>query len=313
MIDLVYNDLSAQPFCASYQNTLERIRVLLHTIGCARDFGLSGSLRVRSDFHESLVDIDYTINNWIGDHRTPRDERALLLQLTTKSPLLPDERPQVDEEIDIYVGASNSEAYRAAYLLDFPLLSFCHSEWDVPALHSKLARLLENDAIEESDIEIPNIAQASHFEANRDWIIERSKRSIQKMSELWERRAELFPNLQFSVSVEAQLLSINGSDEHFHQVIKRLFELQAYFMRWEKGPFAPGELSRCSPTSAVTLDRYRTNYTHRFSGDQAILCDWHVYLTPGAWRIYFSANGQTREGFIGHIGPKLPDVTYGTN
>ena len=133
------------------------------------------------------------------------------------------------------------------------------------------------------------------------------------MQQLWGERVALFPNLVFCAGVEAQLVAVHYSDPHFRQIITKLLELQSYFEDWRAGGFDPKAMTKCNPTSRQTLEHreYGSSYIFLNPAGGSVVCGWHLYLTPGAWRIYFAPDATSRRGIVAHVGVKLPGVRYG--
>jgi hypothetical protein len=99
----------------------------------------------------------------------------------------------------------------------------------------------------------------------------------------------------------------------FRQIVKRLFELQAYCSKWHKGAFAPDRLPfKATVESESTLQKYKKERTFICQDRDEITFTWHGRMTPEAWRIYFDPSIGPGMMQIGYIGPKLPTVNYPT-
>ena len=62
----------------------------------------------------------------------------------------------------------------------------------------------------------------------------------------------------------------------------------------------------------MTLQQYGAQHTFQCPDGKPRVFSWHVPMTPGAWRLFFYPDGRKRKAFIGHIGSKLPNVSYAT-
>ncbi|NER01036.1 MAG: hypothetical protein F6K30_30825, partial [Cyanothece sp. SIO2G6] len=128
MIDLdpVFNDLSCQPLAVDKYEASQRMESLVTVLVEAPDNGLGSSLRINDSFHILEIAKEYTMTDWFFDSELPKEARDFLVQLSTKSPLLAEQKDEVilDAELcEVRVGDFPSEAFRAAYLVKTPLVS----------------------------------------------------------------------------------------------------------------------------------------------------------------------------------------------
>lgn len=314
MLDLVFNELSTKPVAENDHNANTRLRGLVRTLAAAAEFGLGGSLRVPETFSQLDIAEGYTIYDWTNARSVPHDERLYVLQLATKTPYLvaaPDAAVERAESVEVTVNDNSAECYRAAILLDVPLVSLCHGDWDTVQLPCVLLTLHDSGDLPSEDCKALNVSRDAHLKFHEKWIRRRISRSVVDMHYLWEHRTDLFPHLELCESIREQLYSVRPSDPHFQQILSKLFELEEYFSRWRTGGFDARQFSKCNPASPETLARYGRDYTFISSTGEQVVCGWHLYLTPSAWRMYFYPHGVRRAGIVGHIGTKLPDVTYG--
>lgn len=167
----------------------------------------------------------------------------------------------------------------------------------------------EIDDLLSEDITVNHASTLTNLKDHEDWFLKDRMIDIVDSSELWSKREKLFSKLEFCDSVYDWLKKCDYGNPLFHQIINRLVELNYYFDAWNEGPFDPEAIpSKCSPESKVTLEQFEKDHTFISSNGDKNLYSWHVRVTPGAWRIFFLADEQTRKGKIGYIGPKLPTV-----
>jgi hypothetical protein len=160
-------------------------------------------------------------------------------------------------------------------------------------------------------VRLPNIAAIAHLDLHAEWILDRRRRGIASVQDLWERRAELLPHLEFCPCVQDPLLVSPANHPRFRQIVNKLFVLEAYFAGWREGGFDPNAFPKCNPASPETLARYPNDYRFVKADGLEATASWHLYLTPGKGRLYFEADGENRRCSVCHVGDKLPDVTYG--
>jgi hypothetical protein len=314
MLEPVFNDLSAAQPAADLAAAIDRMSRLIRLLRDAPDHGLDPGLRIPQTFHSFQLGPNYRVFDWLYDTRVSREQTLFLLTLVTRSPYL-DQAPEEIQDrallVDLRIEELASDALRAAYLLEVPLISFLEVPWDHPFVNCECEELIDDAVTPARPIQLRNISEPDHFPVHADWIRERRKRSIESAGDLWNRRDSLFPHLEFCPSVEAQLIELRPSEPRFQQVLNKLFDLEGYFSGWGAGAFDPDAFPKCNPASPETLERYSEDYIHVTSDSRKVVASWHLYLTPGKGRLYFAADGANRRGIICHVGDKLPDATYG--
>ena len=315
-LDPVFNDHSI--YASETEQTAARALMinLIRVLRDAPDKGLGSALRVPTNFHALELATNYAVYNWIDDPQTPHDEMAFVLRLATMAPFLAGTPDLIQERFlsfDVQVNGQRADCFAAAVLLDLPLVSFCQKVWTDADIAASASVLDEMANATDEEVTIRNISETEHYSAHSDWIRDRRAKNIQDAAELWQHRLDLFPNLSFCKEVQDQLLGISSSDPHFRTIINRLFDLQQYFEGWITGPFDRTAFPKCNPTSSQTLSHrdYGPRYVFTTPSDEKVICGWHLYLTPGPWRLHFSPEPNSRKGIIGHIGIKLPSVTDG--
>ncbi len=130
--------------------------------------------------------------------------------------------------------------------------------------------------------------------------------------ELWNRREELFPNLEFCDAVSKQLQNIRTRQLELQPVVKTLFELQNCCKNWNTGFFSvEGYLLEESGESEATVNKYSKERTFRCPDGQERVFERHVKLRLCNWRIHFFAE-KPGKVIIGYVGRHLPTVKYRT-
>lgn len=314
MLEPVFNDLSAEPLAINLAAAFERMSRLIGILRAAPDHGLDLGFRIPQTFHHLLLCPEYRIWNWLHDERVPREQTLFLLTLATRSPYL-DESPDAIMDrallVDVRINGRASEALRAGYLLEAPLLSFLETPWDNAFIDCECVELVKDTLTLPHPLRLPNLSDVSHFGIHADWIRDRRRRSVSSMRDLWNHRGMLFRHLDFCPSVEGQLMILQPNEPRFQQVVNKLFHLEDYFAGWSSGAFDPTAFARCHPASTETLQRYPEDYRYVTADGQEVVASWHLYFTPGKGRLYFAADDTNRRGIVCHGGDKLPDTTYG--
>jgi len=314
MLEPIFNDLSAETLGVDVYGAHAVMTEFVEVLRAAPERGLDPGLRIPQHFHELPLGPEFRIRDWLYDTRVPRDQARFLLTLATRSPYL-DQTPEEIQErallVDLRAGGNESDALRAAYLLQAPLVSLRQTPWDVPLIDCDCQELIDDVLTPQHAIQLPNVAQVSHFAIHEGWIRWRKQRSVTSGNDLWERRGSLFPHLSFCPSVEGQVNGIRPNAPRFQQAVDKIFDLEAYFAGWTSGAFDPDAFPKCNLVSPATLARYPADYRFSTVEGNEVIASWHLYLTPGKGRLYFEADGASRKGIVCHVGDKLPDTTYG--
>ncbi|XXT25493.1 hypothetical protein WME94_28585 [Sorangium sp. So ce429] len=180
-----------------------------------------------------------------------------------------------------------------------------HERWRRTQLDVEVELLDENEALVRRPDVVRHLSAAQHVEAHRAWLKERQLRTVRDGRDMWDRRAELFPRLDLCREVERQLGELDVGSAQLHQVMRRLTELDASFASWDGRPIHPEfTRSKCTPETPQTLKEEAAAHTATCSDGRAHLFSWHVRFTPGAGRIFFDGDVDTRRGIIGYIGVK---------
>jgi hypothetical protein len=150
-----------------------------------------------------------------------------------------------------------------------------------------------------------------HMAEHAGWIQRRTAISIRSGSDIWDRRGELFPHLQFCASVGEQLAAVLSGDLKLGQIMKKLHLLEVFCQDWSTGAFNDATIPcKVTPESPETLARYGQKRTFRCPDGRDVVFNWHVRLTPEAWRIHFDPMEGEKLLIIGYIGPHLPTVKF---
>lgn len=314
MLELVFNGRSLKvPSPHRYAARCLMSR-LVEVLRVAPNHGFGKGIRTSEAFPTLELAPNYTLQSWTVDREVNRDERMFVLYLATRSPFLIGAAPEIQERehlVEVVLGDDSALEWGAAFLLDLPLVSVCQGPWEAAELNAICRSLDSTESVVTESCVLRNVSKPVHFLEHENWIAERKIRSLDCLEDLWNRRDELFPHLVFCQEVKDQLFSIQRGDAHFQSLIERLFQLQKYFGNWESGSFEKSAFAKCNPTSNATRETYGRRYYFTCPDGMKVFCGWHLYLTPGAWRIYFHPDADKRRCIIGHIGAKLPSVLYG--
>ena len=174
----------------------------------------------------------------------------------------------------------------------------------------QVTELDENEELTDYSEKIVHASQSSHVKQHTQWIKNRIENKLFHREVdgqiLWERRQEFFPSLVFCKQVGQQLQTLNTGNPILQQIKKRLLELEKYCQTWQTGTFNPNLLpSKKTLESDSRIQQFRQQLTIKCPDGKKRLFSWHLRMTPGAWRLYFSEELGPGKIIIGYIGLKL--------
>jgi hypothetical protein len=315
-MELILNDLSSKKPAGDIFIGRELMNNFILVCKTAIKNGAERSLRTTENFYNELIAPDYYIGNWLNDPHVDKEYQRYLRSLSHKAPYinseLENELYQRQLNTDFIFDGEQGNGLGAAYLLDGLAVSIkSEDRWHA----SKLYLVMEyiEDEIEDiitEEILVNHASDHSHLEEHLEWFHTQKLNRIIDGKELWNRRDSLFPHLIFCERVERQLRDLHFGNPIFRQTLKRLMELNLYFSTW-KGLFEPDYFPfKVTPESKETLTRYEMEHTFQLPNGEFKLFSWHARMTPGPWRLFFIPDEEYNKGIIGHIGLKLPNVTY---
>lgn len=316
-IQLFLNELSQEPPAEDIASGRKRMSEFLRTVSRVREIVHAARVVLRTvDVIDSvLLAPGYPVASWRRDASQP--ERMKLLQLAVQVPLIERGRDP-DKIVDNSLRAECRHEGRAALgigaavMSDGLSVSFLSAPyWDTAVLKIELDEVDERSEIHTSQVDARHAAKTVHVDQHESWLRELERLSIKDGQDLWDRRGDLFPALEFCKEVRTQLWKFLGGDLALGPVVLRLVQLQKFFESWDGSPIGPDSLpSKCSPESRVTLQQYDQEHTFTPPHGPARLFSWHVRFTPGAGRIFFDGDPERKKGIVGYIGKtKLPNVS----
>jgi hypothetical protein len=146
----------------------------------------------------------------------------------------------------------------------------------------------------------------SRVQEHEKWIRDRLKIEVYNGLDLWNRKEELFPSLEFCENVNKQLQEIGNGEPILKQIIKRLLELEEYCKSWTAGSFNSDTIPcKVSPESNSRLKQFKEELTFKCPDGIKRIFSLHVRMTPGAWRLHFFTELGPGKIIIGYIGLKI--------
>ena len=315
-LDMILNELSLQTPAPNISVARKWMSGFVQTILCIKSqAGRQASLRTQYNFHSTLLASDYPLQRWLNDSEVDREEQRFIKTLATKSPFSQDIVNLEVQEIESNLAACEFRyqgniaiGLGIAFTLDTIAVSLLSDNcWDCSHLN---VDVISADVDDESLSVVRHTSRREHLHAHIGWIKTIIQDNLIDGAALWNKRSELFPNLQFCDSVKKQLENLRIGDSMLPPIRKKLFELQNYSETWLVGGFN-AELIGCkaTPESEATLKKYLQERTFLCPDGQNRIFSWHVRLTPLPWRIHFYPEHQSQI-IIGYIGSHLPTAKF---
>ena len=180
------------------------------------------------------------------------------------------------------------------------------AQWDCSLIELEVTLI---DDEEELVPTIENVIHAScrnHIQKHEQWISDRIKIEVYNGSDIWNQKEELFPSLEFCSNVSKQLQNIGNGEQILKQIIKRLRELEDYCKSWQDGSFDLSKIpTKITPESDSRKKELKEKLTFQCPDGNKQLFSYHARMTPGAWRLHFYPEEQSRKIIIGYIGVKI--------
>ncbi|GJD21948.1 hypothetical protein RIVM261_069040 [Rivularia sp. IAM M-261] len=315
-LEMVLNELSLLTPAADIPSARRLMSELISTLRQATTSGVNRVLRTQNDINIIEIAPNYPIASWRNDNEVSREERSYFRTLTAKAPVWVDAIEDIKNNFDL------SDVYyqeMQAIGLGFALVSNCiavsllsNDCWDASYLQVKFSYMDEDGDIISESVDIIHASRRQHIQNHINWIQERIRRAIYNGLELWDRREEFFPNLDFCDSVARQLQSILNGQLELQAVVDTLFTIQECCSTWQTGAFSLKNYSLDeSGESESTLNQYARERTFTCPDGQRRLFERHVKLRFCNWRIHFFAE-KPGKVIIGYVGRHLPTVKYRT-
>ncbi|TVP65473.1 MAG: hypothetical protein EA343_03255 [Nodularia sp. (in: Bacteria)] len=327
--DLILNELSLRNPAPNEQEAQQRMSELIKTIQAVKAQGVKVILRTKEDFYTTILAPNYPLRRWLNDKNINQIERQYIKILATTSPFSTDivnsEVQDIENNASLFEFRHQGEmaiGLGIAYVLETIAISLLSEEcWDCNRLEIEFISLDEDKEIVHELVKIFHVSRSTHVQEHANLIQkiqEHIYRQVSNGVEMWNRREELFPNLEFCHAVRRQLEDIRTGQLELQPVLKKLFELQKCCENWNNGSFnTEGYPLEESGESQPTLEKYFKERTFLCPDGKERLFERHIKLRVCNWRIHFFPEQpvfpeQSGTVIIGYIGRHLPTVKYRT-
>lgn len=261
----------------------------------------AGQIYVLKDFDMELA--SYSVKKWLNT--IDRDDRRRFLSFWNKRiEYNPDDECEFQYHEQAMLGA-----LEAIINDNFVISLGLSEEWKQEVLEGTFYSLKTDT---QDTVQILNVCNREQLARESILAVLERCRSIEiyTYEELWNRRKEFFPHLEFCPSVEKDLLGLERS--YIRQIIKKFVELDDYCAKYAGLPFDPRNLSRTTPETDATLEKYQKEHTFTDMDGNSHLASWHMRFTGIPGRIFMIPDYDTDKILICYVGKKLPNVSYPT-
>lgn len=186
-------------------------------------------------------------------------------------------------------------------------ISFTSINWTQQKYTVSITTLDDNAEEETFESQTRHACNVSQCIAHQPSLQEQKFYQLQTGNELWIRRKELFPNLDFCTNVKGQMKALRNDTPELTQVIIKLCELQRVAANSKPGKNIQKSdfTSKVTPESETRKNVLSDKLTFLCPDGQKHLCEWHARYTPGAGRIHFYPAGKEKVFYIAYIGSKI--------
>lgn len=320
-LDLVFNELSVKALAPDKEIAKQWMFQLIQTIRSFTAQGVKVNIRSQVSFYHIMLAPNYSISQWCKE--ASEKERRFIKTLSKKTPLSQDLL-----NIDIQEIENNQGLLEFRYkdqvalglgvaspaLLDTIAISFISNEcWNLSLLEIQSLEYSEEEKEVIENLVVRHASFNIHVEDHVEWIQDKIQIDIADGTDIWDRREDLFPHLEFCENLAKQIQSLYYGTPILKQVEKKLFELENYCKTWTDGVFNADLLaSKATPESQSRLDSLEEKLTFKCPDGKNRIFSWHLRMTgAGAWRLHFfpkleiSPKLGTGKIIIGYIGEKI--------
>jgi hypothetical protein len=244
----------------------------------------------------------YSVAQCLNERGIVRERARLLLSMGGRAPfrIAQDLFGDPDPGITVYRHCGNPvEGIGLAELYGGLPVSFAIPPWLVATIQLDVEQLT-TDVEHRWIVETRHASVSDHVRLHRLWLISLRCRDIVNAVDLYNRRNDLFPSLEFGRNLQSNLQDLQPPA--FWQVVQYLCRLDESVEQWDpKTAHAPEYPPH---TTDEHESRKRLCYFPDTNG-VSTCCSWHGRFTPGPGRIHFKVEADPKRAIVAYIGRKL--------
>ncbi|HLP87954.1 MAG TPA: hypothetical protein VK184_05025 [Nostocaceae cyanobacterium] len=304
-LEIFFNELCLNTPVADIETARKLMIEFVDTLKAVKPpNGVKKKLRTQENFNYLLLAPDYRIVQWRNDQDVDLPYRIFLKTIQFRSDPPLEDIPNLAVEVS-YQG-QKTVGLNYAFIFNSLAVSLqSEAQWECSKLEVEVITIDEQEQLVTTNESVIHASCINHVQ-------EHTLQAISDGKDLWDRRKELFPDLEFCDNVRKQLSDIRAGQLELQPVIKSLREFQRCCQNWTSGAFS---VENCaldvSGESEPTLNKYSRERTFLCPDDQERLFELHIKLKFCNWRIHFFPV-QPGKVYIGYIGRHLPTVKYST-
>lgn len=255
---------------------------------------------------------DYTVYSWISDPMVNQDLKRYAMSLLNEFVII--EQFEGDVHLDIcpsVISKGGTAVWETPEVTALYSFLSDHS-WEDSELAATYDRLNDNGDIDREDISLRNYNSDSNLKEIAELARDIIYKEITSTSDLWARRKELFPNLEFCDSVQRQLEE-NPGRVHALAVLKQLRKLQEYFEKKHERYIRSevGLKVRTESETVKTDEKLKAMRLFRLpSGKEEYFWEHLDFNGQYVGRIYILPDIENSKGYVGYIGRHLPTKKF---
>ncbi len=315
-MQMILNELSAKFPVESVESGKQIMSQFLETCFEIKKVIHNDSILLDQDYRSFELAPGYRIEQWRNDSTVDVENKRMFRALLNKSVIYNSNKFEkewnfcTEFEHEKYI----SQGCLLVYEMDGVAVSFLSNEhWKISEIEGNYTELTDDGELEQIQVRIPNVSFSGNIKVFKDYYANKSEElqytEIKCGQSILECAANVFPNLVFCENA-VQGCKKNVGVSEAGQVYKRLLELQRAAEGMEQ-KIDKNVLTKATPESEATLERFSDEHTFRLPNGQARLFSWHIRYTGGyAGRIFFHPVVEEKVIYIGHVGHKLPTVKF---
>ena len=268
-LEMVLNELSLRTPAPDIITARQWMSQLIQTLRQATTTGVKRVLRTSNEIHSVEIAPNYPISKWRNDPEVNRDERLFFKTLITKAPFWNDVAEEFKDRFDlsqVWFETEEAQGLGFALIIDGLAISLnSDPKWNQSKLSITIRQLDEYEEVIDRKTKVIHASCRDSVKKHTLWIETRIRSTIKDGKELWQRRQELFPNLEFCDIVQKQLEKILYGQLELQPVVKTLLIIQTYCQTWTSSSFnIETSILEYSPESIQTLNNQKYKKQREF-------------------------------------------------
>lgn len=314
---LFLNELSVPVGSIHFEDAKRVFKAFVATVRAVRNAAPSAALFAHQNIRNLSIGRSYNVA-FLRNLPDCKEESQYLSRLQDRAPMslsLAEVRDCCHEMVQYFYpidfegnpSAVEVEGLGLAHFFDGAAVSFnSDSMWSREMIPLVLHSMQPDSSILESEVSARNFSSAGHVSTRSEWLSSfQISNRVADGAELWARREELFPYLEFIPRTKSQVSGMKVGEHLFLQAHSHLEKLNEAIREWDPTTmFAPEFPFQVRPESQSRINDGLVDFSER-DGSVSTFSE-HIYLAPPPHRLHFLIKAAPRKvAVIGHLGRKL--------